>query len=99
MFSSRGVASILASRKLACALQCWQLFGTAADGQISTAGAVMKAPSVASAVNGGWRVVLLLVPVLVVLLEQVLAEVAGEVAPDGVDVVAIVLGVIEFDEE
>jgi hypothetical protein len=90
--SHHGAAWILASRKLAsacsgaplnaCALQCWQLSRTAADGQISTAGAVMKAPGVAIVVNGSWNVLLLLVPVLVVLPELVLAEVAGEVAPD-----------------
>jgi hypothetical protein len=42
----------------------------------------MKAPGVAIVVNGSWNVLLLLVPVLVVLPELVLAEVAGEVAPD-----------------
>ena len=36
---------------------------------------------------------------LVVLLEQVLAEIAGEVAPHGVDVVGTVLSVVQFDEE
>src|SRR6516165_6276101 len=35
----------------------------------------------------------------VVLVEQVLTEVAGEVAPNRVDVVSVVLRVIQFDEE
>jgi hypothetical protein len=34
-----------------------------------------------------------------VLVEQVLAEIAGKVAPHGVDVVGVVLRVIQFDEE
>lgn len=42
---------------------------------------------------------LLLVRLLVVLLQQVLAEVVGEVAPDGVDVVGVVLRVVVFEEE
>ena len=32
-------------------------------------------------------------------LENVFAEIVGGVAPDGVDVVGVVLGVVEFDEE
>jgi hypothetical protein len=40
-----------------------------------------------------------LVAGLSVLLEEVVAEVASEVAPHGVDVVGVVLRVVEFDEE
>jgi hypothetical protein len=36
---------------------------------------------------------------LVVLFEQVAAEIAGEIAPDGVDVVVVVLRVVVLDEE
>ena len=34
-----------------------------------------------------------------VLAEQIAAEVAGEVAPDGMNVVAVVLRVVELDQE
>jgi hypothetical protein len=40
---------------------------------------------------------LLLVAGLVVVLEQVLAKVAAEVAPDGMDVVGVVLRVVQFN--
>ena len=36
---------------------------------------------------------------LVVLLEQILAEVACEITPHGVNVVRLVLCVVQFDEE
>jgi hypothetical protein len=49
--------------------------------------------------SGAGMSLLLLVAVLVMPLEQVLAEIAGEVTPHRVDVVGIVLGVIEFDQE
>src|SRR5438105_622842 len=40
----------------------------------------------------------LMVPV-VVLSEQVFAEIVGGVTPDGVDVVGVVLGVVKLDQE
>jgi hypothetical protein len=36
---------------------------------------------------------------LVVVFEQVAAEIAGEIAPDGVDVVVVVLRVVVLDQE
>ncbi len=48
---------------------------------------------------GHTKVLFPLVACVVVLLEQVLAEVAREVAPHGVDVVGVVLRVVQFDEE
>ena len=42
---------------------------------------------------------LLRVVAVVVVGEDIAAEVAREIAPDGVDVVGVVLGVVEFDDE
>src|SRR5688572_1459257 len=49
--------------------------------------------------NGGVAVRGVGVVGFVVLLEEVVAEVVLEVAPDGVDVIGVVLGVVVFDEE
>ena len=37
--------------------------------------------------------------VLIMLLQQVLAKIIGRVAPDGMDVIGVVLSVVQFDKE